>query len=60
MNQERKLSHLIKILGIITHAILVVTRNKKFTNNHSNYVKNNERKEHVKFWELRGPDYASV
>ena len=28
-----------------------VTRNKEFTDNHSNYVKNNKRKEHVKCWE---------
>ena len=32
------------------------TRNREFTNNHSNY----ERKELVKCWELQGPHYASV
>ena len=37
-----------------------VTRNKEFTNNHNNYVKNNELKEQVKCWECDGPHYASV
>ena len=36
------------------------TINKEFTNNHSNYVKNNERKEPIKYWECQGPHYASV
>ena len=78
LNQGRKISHLIEILGIITHAIFLteifneviqklthsknptVTRNKEFTNNHSNYVKSNELKEPVKCWECQGPHYASV
>ena len=34
------------------------TRNKEFTNNHSNYVKINERKEPIKCWECQGPHYA--
>ena len=29
----------------------IVTRNKEFTNNHSNYFKNSERKEPLKCWE---------
>ena len=37
-----------------------VTRNKEFTNNHSNYVKNNQCKEQVKCWKWQGPRYASV
>ena len=36
-----------------------VTRNKEVTNNHSNYVKNNERKEPIQCWEFQGPHYAS-
>ena len=35
-------------------------RNKEPVNNHSNYTKNNERKEPVKCWECNGPHYASV
>ena len=35
-------------------------RNKEPINNHSNYTKNNERKEPVKCWECNGPHYASV
>ena len=35
-------------------------RNKEPANNHSNYIKNNERKEPVKCWECNGPHYASV
>ena len=38
----------------------IVTRNKEFTNNRSNYVKNNEHKELVKCWKFQGPHYASV
>ena len=38
----------------------IVIRNKEFTNNHSNYVKNNEIKEPVKCWEFKGPHYASI
>ena len=38
----------------------IVPRNKEFTNNHNNYVKNNERKEPIKCWECQGPHYASV
>ena len=34
--------------------------NKAFANNHSNYVKNNERKEPIKCWDCNGPHYASV
>ena len=33
-------------------------RNKEFANNHSNYVKNNERKELIKCWECQGSHYA--
>ena len=35
-------------------------RNKEPVNNHSNYTKNNERKEPVKCWEYNGPQYASI
>ena len=35
-------------------------RNKELANNHSNYIKNNERKEPVKCWDCNGPHYASV
>ena len=35
-------------------------RNKAFANSHSNYVKNNERKEQIKCWDCNGPHYASV
>ena len=37
-----------------------VTINKEFINNHSNYVKNNKRKEPIKCWECQGPHYASI
>ena len=35
-------------------------RNKETANNHSNYTKNNERKEPIKCWYFQGPHYASV
>ena len=38
----------------------IVTSNKEITNNHSNYVKNNEFKEQVKCWEFQGPHNALV
>ena len=34
--------------------------NKETANNHSNYVKNNERKEPIKCWDCNGPHYALV
>ena len=37
-----------------------ITRNKEFTNNHNNYVKNNKCKEPIKCQECQGPHYASV
>ena len=35
-------------------------RNKEPTNNHNNYVKNNERKELIKCWDCNEPHYALV
>ena len=35
-------------------------RNKEPANNHTNYVKNNERKEPIKCWDCNGPHYTSV
>ena len=76
LNIRRRVSYLTAILGIITQHNFPNknfqgnkgnsqlnpngTRNEEPTNNHSNYIKNNERKEPLKCWECNGPHYASI